>query len=505
MPFLLVIAEGKEAGREFVFEQSSVVIGRISECDVILYDPGVSRKHARIFAEGDAYFVEDMGSSNGTKVNGNVIKKHLLADGDAVSLGPVVFNFSSAAIDEPDPPVEPAVAGAATRIISKDDVKRQRNRGVALVPENVAAEELSEISRSETRTMQALSRARLTGSNPSRPRLTGSRPAAALDKPQGGGNAPLSAAGRARIRRESAGLKAALLIFWAEADTNTRKLVFIGAGVVGALVLGLVAYLALGRGDSKSNLPAEPTTLTRQPIEASFGLGDGVMFERPDQKMFDFEFNAPVNAVVVLHFQARDVSQGEVMVSVNGADVGSVPPDTLAVNERSNELIIRPALLKKGQKNRVVFDNTRNPPGSDPWRIWNVWIETNLLPVLPPEELLATAASTFQRAQQNFERRDVGAVNRYAAWKDFRMVWLMLESHPEPKPELYFLAREKVKEAQTELDRTCAKLLLEAEGAFNQNQFESSRMTLEHVRAYFPANDQPCPWRADQKRLEFGL
>src|SRR5580704_8075893 len=102
MPFHLTIAEGKEAGRQFVFEQPQVVIGREAECDVVLYDPGVSRKHARIFAEGNGYFVEDMGSSNGTKVNGSVVKKQKLSNGDAVALGPVVFNFNANKSDGTD-------------------------------------------------------------------------------------------------------------------------------------------------------------------------------------------------------------------------------------------------------------------------------------------------------------------------------------------------------------------------------------------------------------------
>src|ERR1700690_3751943 len=100
MGFQLVIAEGKEAGREFVFEQDSVLIGRTSDWDVVLYDPGVSRKHARIFAESGIYFAEDGGSGNGTKVNGAIIKKKQLADGDAISLGPVVFNFTALALVE---------------------------------------------------------------------------------------------------------------------------------------------------------------------------------------------------------------------------------------------------------------------------------------------------------------------------------------------------------------------------------------------------------------------
>jgi pSer/pThr/pTyr-binding forkhead associated (FHA) protein len=127
MAFQLKIAEGKEAGREFLFEQGSVVIGRTSECDVVVYDPGVSRKHARIFADGDGYFVEDMGSSNGTKVNGNIVQRQRLNTGDSVSLGPVVFNFSAAAPDHTARTATPAaVAEAHTRIVSHEDVRPRK-------------------------------------------------------------------------------------------------------------------------------------------------------------------------------------------------------------------------------------------------------------------------------------------------------------------------------------------------------------------------------------------
>src|SRR6476469_119208 len=129
MGFQLIIAEGKEAGREFVFDQASVTIGRVSECDVVLYDPGVSRKHARIFIEGDGYGVEDLGSSNGTRVNGEIVKKTILKDGDAITLGPVVFNFSATELSDE----EPGPAGdQSTRIVSVDAMKRSRNKGAAL-------------------------------------------------------------------------------------------------------------------------------------------------------------------------------------------------------------------------------------------------------------------------------------------------------------------------------------------------------------------------------------
>src|SRR3954470_1329978 len=135
MGFQLVIAEGKEAGREFVFDQLSVLIGRTSECDVVLYDPGVSRKHCRIFSEGEEYFVEDMGSSNGTKVNGSIVKKKQLNDGDAISLGPVVFNYTQVVLEvEPSTQDSDVGEGPHTRIVSASEVKRSRNKGVAMVP-----------------------------------------------------------------------------------------------------------------------------------------------------------------------------------------------------------------------------------------------------------------------------------------------------------------------------------------------------------------------------------
>src|SRR6185436_1167019 len=161
MAFQLVIAEGKEAGREFVFEQESVLIGRTADCDVVLYDPGVSRKHARIFAEQRGYYVEDMGSSNGTKVNGAIIKKKQLADGDAISLGPVVFNFAALHSLEESTDASAAAApggdaGGSTRIVSASDVAAKRTtkgKSAALAPEGLGEHELDQLSRSSTRTI----------------------------------------------------------------------------------------------------------------------------------------------------------------------------------------------------------------------------------------------------------------------------------------------------------------------------------------------------------------
>ncbi|HSP78007.1 MAG TPA: FHA domain-containing protein, partial [Myxococcaceae bacterium] len=156
MGFQLTIAEGREAGKEFVFDQDSVLIGRVSECDVVLYDNGVSRRHCRIFAQGGGYAVEDLGSSNGTLVNGLKVTKQVLADGDRIALGPVLFTFQD--VGGVEEQLDGAGDANSTRIVSLDSVQRQRtrNRGAALAPEGADEEELAEVRRVSTRAMPAV-------------------------------------------------------------------------------------------------------------------------------------------------------------------------------------------------------------------------------------------------------------------------------------------------------------------------------------------------------------
>ena len=510
MGFQLVIAEGKEAGREFVFDQTSVLIGRTSECDVVLYDPGVSRKHCRIFSEAEGYFVEDMGSSNGTKVNGSPIKKKQLADGDALSLGPVVFNFAAVVIDA-DPATDSGTGeegqGPHTRIVSAAEVKRSRNKGIAMVPEGAGEDKLKEIARTSTKTMQAVAKPR--SSNGALVKQSGEAsqvPAPSSRRSNPGGATPLSAAERARLKRKS-GAAGGLKIMWAEGSTAKKAMMASAVGIFALGVLGGLAY-AFWPKPNRNEHQIEPVALSASPIEMSFGLGtDGepVTWERPDQKVFDFEFKAPVKAVVVLHYQAKDISSGEVVIYVNGAEIAQVPPDTLGVNERQLEVLIKPEILKKGETNKVVFDNVKNPPGADPWRIWNPWVEVALLPELPPEQLKQEASNEYMKGMKMWEQREIGAGNTWSAYKAFRETWLMLESHPDPKPSTYNLARDKMKDAAQELDRLCNKLLLGAQTSYNQKRFEEARNELEHINEFFPERKHPCPSRSDQLRAQWDI
>ncbi len=65
----------------------SVVVGRSRECDLRIADGNASRRHAEIVQEGATYFVLDLGSTNGTDVNGRRITREKLADGDRITIG----------------------------------------------------------------------------------------------------------------------------------------------------------------------------------------------------------------------------------------------------------------------------------------------------------------------------------------------------------------------------------------------------------------------------------
>jgi len=74
-------------GQRVALGERTVRIGRLGDCDVVIEDPNASRHHAEVQADGDGYVLSDLGSTNGTRVNGSVVSRHRLQDGDAITIG----------------------------------------------------------------------------------------------------------------------------------------------------------------------------------------------------------------------------------------------------------------------------------------------------------------------------------------------------------------------------------------------------------------------------------
>ncbi len=73
--------------------EGRTVAGRAAACDVRLADSTVSREHAAFVRRAAGWWVVDLGSMNGTKVNGRVAGEHELSDGDTIELGEAVLEF----------------------------------------------------------------------------------------------------------------------------------------------------------------------------------------------------------------------------------------------------------------------------------------------------------------------------------------------------------------------------------------------------------------------------
>ena len=90
---LLVVKRGPNAGSRFLLDQDVTTAGRHPDSDIFLDDVTVSRKHAEFVRSGSEYTIRDVGSLNGTYVNGERVEQTELASGDEVQIGKFKLGF----------------------------------------------------------------------------------------------------------------------------------------------------------------------------------------------------------------------------------------------------------------------------------------------------------------------------------------------------------------------------------------------------------------------------
>ena len=96
----MVALNGQHKGEDFRLRVGKNVIGTAADCDIVLTDKKISRKHSTIRFEGGEFQIADLDSSNGCFVNDEKIQKHDLIDNDIVKLGDIEFEFKCRAMRE---------------------------------------------------------------------------------------------------------------------------------------------------------------------------------------------------------------------------------------------------------------------------------------------------------------------------------------------------------------------------------------------------------------------
>jgi diguanylate cyclase (GGDEF)-like protein len=83
----LIVLAGESLGQMFRVDQPEVVIGRAADAGIRVLDDGVSRRHARIALRRGQLWIDDLGSVNGTLINGQAVQSAVLRDGDKIQIG----------------------------------------------------------------------------------------------------------------------------------------------------------------------------------------------------------------------------------------------------------------------------------------------------------------------------------------------------------------------------------------------------------------------------------
>lgn len=110
----LVVKKGPGTGTSYTLDQAEIFVGRDLGNDIVVNDAEISRRHARLYKHGDNYMVEDLGSTNGTIVNGQKIRgPKELTNHDYVAMGqnigyefiddkPMSYEANTIAVDKMD-------------------------------------------------------------------------------------------------------------------------------------------------------------------------------------------------------------------------------------------------------------------------------------------------------------------------------------------------------------------------------------------------------------------
>ena len=129
----LVLSLDGQSLAEYNMSKERYTVGRLPDNDIRIDNAAVSGHHALIINILNDSFLEDLNSTNGTYVNGKIVKKHALQHGDSITIGHHTLRFVEAESDEPEDEFE------KTMVISSRDAARMQIPSAAIAQQPVAS------------------------------------------------------------------------------------------------------------------------------------------------------------------------------------------------------------------------------------------------------------------------------------------------------------------------------------------------------------------------------
>jgi hypothetical protein len=311
-------------------------------------------------------------------------------------------------------------------------------------------------------------------------------------------SAPSRASQRLADRRAAKTLWSRVKLRWSEVPQGGRQLaiVMVLLMLVPAGARMVIAIATIGKAggalaafadDSKTVFEVESG-----PTKDCFGLGSGVTHTTADKAQFSFNFPVTAKkAIATLRFTAGQVAKSEeVDISVGAVHQGFVNR-SFGDDQRAQEVPLASKYLKPNDKNNIVFDNLKNPPGQETWVICNVAVEVQQLPAGTESELREYARADILNGDRFYQDRLIAAPNRYNAWRSYKRALLYLEAM-ESRIDEYDVVKQKIRDTEREMDEDCSKIMLNGAAAEKQNKITDAISQYKHGLQFFPERDFAC-------------
>ncbi|MBN2493698.1 MAG: FHA domain-containing protein [Deltaproteobacteria bacterium] len=438
MAFSLKIISGAEEGRSFDFDRIEVTIGRTMDNDVVLADPGISRQHLSIRNKGGAYILRDLGSSNGTVLNGKRVQEEVLKPGDVIELGGARVRFEpgdSAAAPRPERPARQR--GGAARRSARD----RPARGASPRADRAAGRGRSRAAARAERGQAPQGRGRAKPDKPDKPviRSDGIR---RRDEPK-----PERVESSVRARPGKKGLVGLVERgkFWfLGLDKKKKILVSSGAGLVLLLLISVAFSGTKKVVQSYSWYDEDMFTcgLTVGNRPQFYGVGD-VDVQCKSRVAFSFPFSS---GRATVKYQVGGINhKKEVELRLNEENVRYMDPTLQGMSDVEQISLPRKHLVENSV-NQIEFNNVvnkLNPAQLDDWMVACIEIKED--PIPPPDT--DKAKEHFEKCKKLKANLNVAPQNAYNAMAQCALSRDYLEQLPEDsRPSTYTEASEIINE-----------------------------------------------------------
>lgn len=482
MGFSLTIVAGPEEGHDFSFERVQITIGRTIDNDIVLPDPGISRQHLSIRDKGGAYIVKDLGSSNGTLLNGKKITEEVIKAGDIITAGGARIRFEGP-------------TGSAKAKPAVDDSSKSRPKGSG------SSRARGRNAKPSARRRNAKPSARRAQADRGRASARGrsQRPGGGSDKVKSsGGGVRIKSAGMLKSKKNSAvesadvptaeGGKIKLFLKikpWLSSLDKKKKIMVYGGMAV--LLLLIIFGLASGGNKIVQSLRWYDDVELKagewagdEPMSYGFKLAKRNCMYRA---LFDFKY-ASGRATMTYMVNGID-SKNEVEILLNGVHVEFAP---LTLDQWSSPLTInlpRRHLLEN-QMNKVEFINIINRDDVNAKEEWAVAVGDISEQPLPPADK-TKALEAFRNAAERYKNKGVSPGNLYRALKFYEESRDYLELMDEKsRPDEYLEATEMIDKINGELDKIYHQRIFKAEKLFKYGKRKEAKEVYRLLMLSFP-------------------